>query len=325
MVLLLIVGPLLLPEYRDPKAGRLDILSAALSLGAVLAMIYGLKRIAEHGPGWPAAVAIIAGAVLGIVFVRRQQQLSDPLIDTRLFQSAAFSGSLALYMIATLIAFGAYIFLAQHLQLVLGLSPFKAGLATIPSMLAFVAGSLLVPLIVRRVRPASVIVAGLVLAAAGFVVLSYAAESAGLGALIAGSLIYSLGISPVVILATDFIVGSAPVEKAGAASAISETSSELGGALGIAILGSIGIAVYRSAMGDAVLTGLLPAAAEAARATLGGAVAVAEQLPDQLRGQVLGTARAAFASAFQLTAFISAALALLLVPVARMLNPRKGP
>ena len=322
MVLLLVVGPRLLPEFRDPKAGRLDILSAALSLGAVLAVIYGLKRIAEDGLGWPAAAAIIAGAVLGIVFVRRQQRLSDPLIDIRLFQSAAFSGSLALYMIATLVAFGAYIFIAQHLQLVLGLSPLQAGLATIPSMLAFVAGSLLVPLIVRRVRPASVIVAGLVLAAAGFVVLSYAADSAGLGALIAGSLMYSLGISPVVILATDFIVGSAPVEKAGAASAISETSSELGGALGIAILGSIGIAVYRSAMGDAVLTGLSPAAAEAARATLGGAVAVAEQLPEQLRGQFLGTARAAFASAFQLTAFISAALALVLVPVAAILLRR---
>jgi DHA2 family multidrug resistance protein-like MFS transporter len=96
------------------------------------------------------------------------------------------------------------------------------------------------------------------------------------------------------------------------------------GALGIAILGSIGIAVYRSAMGDAALTGLSPASAEAARATLGGAVAVAEQLPEQLRAQLLGTARAAFASAFQLTAFISAALALVLVPVAAILLGRAG-
>ncbi|HYU27926.1 MAG TPA: MFS transporter, partial [Gemmatimonadales bacterium] len=255
-------------------------------------------------------------------FVRRQRRLADPLIDMRLFQSTGFSASLVLYMVATLVAFGAYVFMAQHLQLVLGLSPFQAGLATVPSMLGFVLGSMLVPLIVRRVQPVSVMVAGLLLAAVGYAVLAYAAGSAGLGALIAGSVIYSVGLSPVVVLATDLIVGSAPVEKAGAASAISETSSELGGALGIAILGSIGIAVYRSAMGDGLPTGLTPEAAEAARATLGGAVAVAERVPEQLRSELLRTARAAFASAFQLTAFISAALALALIPVTGLLRGR---
>jgi DHA2 family multidrug resistance protein-like MFS transporter len=319
MVVLLIVGPLLLPEFADPNAGRLDLVSAALSLGAVLAVIYGLKRVAESGAGWLAAAVIVAGLVLGAAFVRRQQHLADPLIDIRLFRSPAFSASLALYMIATLVAFGAYVFIAQHLQLVLGLQPFQAGLATIPSMLAFVAGSLVVPQIVRRVRPASAMAVGLVLAAVGFGVLTQAAGSTGLGTLIAGSVIYSLGISPVVILATDLIVGSAPVEKAGAASAISETSSELGGALGIAILGSVGIAIYRSVMADGVPAGVSPEAAEAARATLGGAVAVAEQLPDQLRSELLGTARAAFARAFQLTAAISALLALMLAPVAGVL------
>ncbi|HYU07982.1 MAG TPA: MFS transporter [Gemmatimonadales bacterium] len=315
MVLLLVVGPLLLPEFRDPNAGRLDLPSAALSLGAVLAVIYGLKRIAEHGVGWPAVAVILAGFALGVVFVRRQRRLADPLIDVRLFQSPGFGASLVLYMVATLVAFGAYVFIAQHLQLVLGLSPFQAGLATVPSMLGFVSGSMLVPLIVRRVQPASVMVAGLLLAAAGYGVLAYAAGSAGLGALIAGSVIYSVGLSPVVILATDLIVGSAPVEKAGAASAISETSSELGGALGIAMLGSIGIAVYRSAMGDGVPAGLTPEAAEAARATLGGAVAVA-------KGELLVTARAAFARAFQLVAVISAVLVLGLTPVAGFLLGR---
>src|SRR6266566_4063508 len=315
MVLLLVVGPLLLPEFRDPNAGRLDLPSAALSLGAVLAVIYGLKRVAEHGMGWPAVAVILAGFALGVVFVRRQRRLADPLIDIRLFQSTGFSASLVLYMVATLVAFGAYVFIAQHLQLVLGLSPFQAGLATVPSMLGFVLGSMLVPLIVRRVQPASVMVAGLLLAAAGYGVLAYGAGSAGLGALIAGSVIYSVGLSPVVILATDLIVGSAPVEKAGAASAISETSSELGGALGIAILGSIGIAVYRMAMRAAVPTGLTPEAAEAARATLGGAVAVA-------KGELLVTARAAFARAFQLVAVISAVLVLGLTPVAGFLLGR---
>jgi DHA2 family multidrug resistance protein-like MFS transporter len=119
-----------------------------------------------------------------------------------------------------------------------------------------------------------------------------------------------VGISPVVILATDLIVGSAPVERAGAASAISETSSELGGALGIAIFGSIGTAIYRMAMWDAVPQGLPPEALEAARSTLGGAVSVAGQLPPQLGGELLGSAREALMRAFQLTAAISAVVSL---------------
>ncbi len=326
MVLLLVAGPRLLPEFRDPNAGRLDLLSAALSLGAVLAVIYGLKRVAEHGPELAAAAVIPAGLVLGVIFVRRQKTLADPLIDIRLFRAPAFTASLVLYMLGTLVAFGAYIYIAQHLQLVLGLTPFRAGLATVPSMLAFVAGSMIVPQVVRRVAPATAMAAGLVLAAAGFGVLTLAASSTGLGALIAGSVIYSLGISPVVILATDLIVGSAPLEKAGAASAISETSSELGGALGIAILGSIGVAVYRSVMADGVPAGLSPDAASAVRATLGGAVAIAQGLPDPLRGELLGVSRGAFARAFQIAAVISAVLSLLLAPVAAVVlrRPRRG-
>jgi MFS transporter, DHA2 family, multidrug resistance protein len=135
--------------------------------------------------------------------------------------------------------------------------------------------------------------------------------------------IYSIGISPVVILATDLIVGTAPVEKAGAASAISETSSELGGALGIAILGSIGIAVYRTAMVDGVPPGLSPEAAGAARATLGGAVSIAETLVDPARSELLRVARGAFTRAFQLAAVISALIAVLLVPIAARL-PRRA-
>jgi DHA2 family multidrug resistance protein-like MFS transporter len=139
-------------------------------------------------------------------------------------------------------------------------------------------------------------------------VLTQVGRDSGLTVLIIGSIIYSLGLSPVVILATDLIVGSAPVERAGAASAISETSSELGGALGIAIFGSIGTAIYRLAMWDAVPDGLPAEAMEAARSTLGGAVAVAGQLP--LSAQLLAAARAAFIRAFELTAAISAVVSL---------------
>ena len=321
MVLLLVVGPMLLPEFRDPDAGRLDLASAGLSLAAVLLMIYGLKRIAEAGPGRGPAVSILIGLTLGILFLRRQRTLADPLIDLRLFRAPAFSASLAAYMLACFVAFGAYVFIAQYLQLVLGLSPLQAGLWTVPSMLAFVAGSMLVPPIARRFRPAHVVAGGLLLAAAGFGVLALVDAASGLALLVIGSIVYSLGVSPVIVLATDLVVGSAPVERAGSASAISETSSELGGALGIAILGSIGTAVYRRAMADAVPAGVPPEAAEAARATLGGALAVAAGLPAQLGAGLLGSAREAFTQGLQLTAVICAAVVLATaIPAALLLR-----
>jgi DHA2 family multidrug resistance protein-like MFS transporter len=309
MLLLLVLGPVLLPEFRDPKAGRLDILSAALSLAAVLLMIYGLKRAAEDGLGWIPAVSIVAGIAVGFLFVRRQHRLADPFIDLELFRSWAFSTSLAAYTLATFVAFGIYVFIAQYLQLVLGLSPLQAGLWTIPSMAAFIVGSGVVPVIARRVRPAYAMGGGLVLAAIGFAVLTQVGRDSSLMVLVTGSVIYSLGSSPVVILATDLIVGSAPVERAGAASAISETSSEFGGALGIAILGSIGTAVYRGTMADAIPAAVPTQVAEAMRSTLGGALAEAGRLPDTLRDGLLGTARQAFVESMQLAALVSAAIA----------------
>ncbi|HET7469783.1 MAG TPA: MFS transporter [Gemmatimonadales bacterium] len=308
MLLLLVLGPLLLPEYRDLEAGRLDVLSALESLGAVLLVIFGLKHMAEQGPGWAGVAAIAGGLALGTAFVRRQRALSDPLIDLELFRAPAFSVSLATYALATFVAFTMYVYLAQYLQLVLGLSPLKAGLATVPMMLAFIAGSAVVPRMARRVRPAYAMASGLVLTAAGFAVLA-GVEVLGLPGLIAGSVIYSIGLTPVVILATDLIVGSAPVERAGAASAISETGSELGGALGIALLGSLATAVYRGMMAGWMPPGVPTDLGAAARATLGGAVHVAQRLGTEQGAQLVTMARAAFTQAFEVTALVCAALA----------------
>jgi DHA2 family multidrug resistance protein-like MFS transporter len=244
MALLLAVGPVLLPEYRDPAAGLPDLMSAALSLAAVLPVIYGIKRMAESGPAWLPAAAVAAGLMVGVAFVRRQRALADPLIDLRLFRSPRFSAPLVVYTFATFVAFGAYLFIAQYLQLVLGLSPLRAGVAMVPFFLGFIAGSMLAPPMARRIRPAFVMAGGLVLAAIGFGLLSRIDGSSGLALVVVGCVAYSLGLAPAFTLTTDLIVGSAPPERAGVASAMSETGSELGGALGIAVLGSIGTAMY---------------------------------------------------------------------------------
>jgi MFS transporter, DHA2 family, multidrug resistance protein len=322
MVLLLVLGPVLLPEFRDPGAGRLDVVSAALALAAVLAVIYGLKRIAEDGLGWPPAVSILAGLAIGVMFVRRQRTLADPLIDLRLFRIPAFSASLATNTLTLFVAYGVFLFIAQYLQLVLGLSQLEAGLWTAPSSGGFIAGSMLAPVIVRWVRPAFAMGAGLALAAVGLGMLAQVDGTSGLALLVTGSVVLAVGIAAPVTLATDLIVGTAPPERAGSASGISETSSEFGGALGIAVLGSIGTAVYRSQVSDGVPAGVPPEEAEAARDTLGGALAAGDQLGEPLAVELLDAAREAFTQGLQIVAVTSAVVLTVLAVVAALVLRR---
>ena len=310
MVLLVIVGPVLLPEFRDPNAGRLDLISAALSLAAVLLITWGLKQIAQDGVRWMPALSIAAGLAVGFVFVRRQLTMSSPLIDLRLFKSRAFSAALAINTLDFFIGFGIILFVAQYLQLVLGLSPLQAGLWMVPWAGGFIVGSMLTPLFARWARPAFVMAAGLAFATIGFGLLTQIRAGSGLAVLVTGSVVFSLGLAPMTTLATDLMVSAAPPERAGAAAAISETSSEFGGALGIAVLGSLGTAVYRGQMADKVMASVPLEAANAARSTLGGAVAVAGHLPDQVGAALLSASRDAYALSFEITAAVSAVITL---------------
>ncbi len=307
MAVLLVLGPLLLPEFRDPQAGRLDLVSAALSVVAVLAVIYGLTQLARGGLGWPPALSMVAGVAAGVVFVRRQHRLADPLLDLRLFRSAAFSAALTTNLLSFFVGFGSLLFITQYLQLVLGLSPLAAGLWMLPSSAGFILGSMLTPVLARRIRPAFVIAAGLSLGAVGLGLFTLLGSASGLGILVTGSVVFSLALAPVDTLATDLAVGAAPPKQAGAASALSETSAEFGGALGIAILGVIGSSIYRSQLTGTTSPGILPATAAAARDTLGGAVAVAGRLPGRLGEVPLQAARQAFTQGLHVVFAISAA------------------
>jgi MFS transporter, DHA2 family, multidrug resistance protein len=253
MVLLLILGPLLLPEYRDPNAGRIDLPSATLSLVAVLALIFGLKEAAQSGVSWVATLTILFGLALGSLFVRRQCALADPLIDLSMFRVPAFSAALAIYMLGTFVAFGVFVFMTQYLQLVFGMTPFVAGLWTVPFALGFVLGSMIAPRLVRSLRPADVMAGGLALAALGFLVMTQTGRSAGPGILVAGMVLQSIGLAPVFTLTNDLVMSSAPPERAGAASGISESASELGGALGIALFGALATAMFGNAFSPEVL------------------------------------------------------------------------
>ncbi|HZH03763.1 MAG TPA: MFS transporter [Myxococcaceae bacterium] len=325
MALLLVTGPVLLPEYRDATARPLDGWSAVLSLLAVLSVIFGVKQVAQEGLNALGLVTLAAGVGMGIAFARRQRRLADPLIDLELFREPAFGASLGTYLLGTMVAFGSFVFVGQYLQLVLGLSPLQAGLRTLPWSLGFILSSMLVPPLARHIRPAYLMAAGLLVAAVGFGMLSQL-HALSLWGLVASMLLTSVGLAPVFTLATDLIVGAAPPARAGAASAISETSSELGGALGIAILGSIGTALYRGSMRSVLVVGATSEAQAAALDTLGGATAAAEGLPEVAGRELLQAARTAFAHATEWTLILCTAIALataaLTVFTLRRVQPR---
>ena len=246
---------------------------------------------------------------LGVVFLQRQRKLEYPLIDLRLFRRHTFNTALVTLLLGVFVTFGVFLFLSQYLQLILGLSPLEAGMWMLPWALAFVVGSTLTPRIVRRIQPILIIAGGLAVTAVGFGLLIQIDESTSFLYLSTGLVISSLGIAPVFTLTTDLVVGSAPPERAGAASAISETTGELGGALGIAVLGSIGTSIYRTELARAIPAGIPPDAQQAAIESLGGAKSLVEYLPNGLGSVLFDLALGSFMQGLQFTVIISTAVA----------------
>lgn len=301
MVMLLVLGPILLPEFRDDNAGRLDIASAALSVAAVLLAIFGLKKVAESGMSAEALVAVAAGVALAVVFVIRQKRLADPLVDLTLFRQPAFGAALSVNIFGFFAAFGSFLLIAQYLQLVLGLSPLAAGLWSVPSAAAFIVGSTVTPMLAERLKPAYVMAAGLLVATLSFLALTGLFAPVSLPVLVAAGSLLSLGLAPVFTLTTDVILSIAPPSKAGTASGLSETSSEFGGALGIAVLGSVATVVYHGWMqGSELPAGMLAAAGDTAAAAL----AYAKELPEPGQTQLGDVAKAAFAQSFHAAAWV---------------------
>jgi DHA2 family multidrug resistance protein-like MFS transporter len=290
--LLLVLGPMLLPESRDRTPGRFDLLGALTSLAAILLFVYGLKKLAASGLHVLPFVAMAAAVVLGLVFLMRQRRIAHPLLDLSLFRVPRVSVALTSNALSYFVLYGTQLAIAQYLQVVLGLPPLHAGLWMLPSVLAFLGSSLLAPSAARLLRPGRAIFAGLVVMVVGFAVLSMA----GLGGVVAGTVIFSIGLAPVYILSTELVVSSVRSSRAGMAAAVTETGSELGGALGIAILGSVGVAAFRhgSGLGGGV--------------TLTDAVGEMAALPGRAGAELLERVSGAYGSAFTLMSLVAAGM-----------------
>jgi DHA2 family multidrug resistance protein-like MFS transporter len=246
MAATLVLGPFLLPESRNASASRVDLRSVALSLATTLPFVYGLKELASSGWHPVPVAAVAAGIAAGVVFVRRQGALRDPLLDLRLFRGRALTVTLGAMLMYSMLSGGTMTFLAQHFQLVNGLSPLGAGLAMVPGMASSIVSFQLAAPLGRRIRPAFLFSGGLAVSVAGLVVIS---QSAGTAALAAGFAIASFGTGPLVSLGTSLVIGAVPPQQAGAAAGLAQTGNECGLPLGVALLGSAGILAYRSYLG----------------------------------------------------------------------------
>jgi MFS transporter, DHA2 family, multidrug resistance protein len=333
MVLLLITGPALLPHSRDqvypagdPGTSRIDLVSVAVSLAAILPVVYALKEIARDGLSPVRLAVMAAGLVFGLLFIRRQRRLPFPLLDLRLLADRAFPVALAILLLGTLAIGGIGLLFSQYLQLVQGLSPLQTGLWFIPNAVALIVGAQLAAVTASRIGPAYPVAAGLVISAAGFLLLSQVASGTALVIAVSGLAATSLGIAPILVLGTDLVLGSAPPHMARSAASLSETSSELGIASGVAVLGSVATAVYQ---GRVSVPSEVPAqAAGAAGETLVGATAAAAELPDQVAAAVLGAARDAFTTSLNVAAAVNVPVLLLLaigaVVLLRRIRPEAG-
>jgi MFS transporter, DHA2 family, multidrug resistance protein len=309
MMLLLAVGPAVLPEYRNPAPGRLDPASAGLSLAAVLLVVYGLKQLAIGGSwgSWGSAGplgSIAAGAALSAVFVRRQFRLSVPLLNLRLLRSRPVAAVLAALLGAGVALAGTGLLVTQYLQSVLGYSPLESAVLFTPMGLGIAAGTMTAPALARRVAPATAIAGGLSVSVLGGLLLTLAGPGGGRPVVMVGIGVLALGAGPLFALGTGLVIGAVPPARAGSAASMSETANYLGGSLGLALIGAMGAAVYRGHMAHAGAAG----AAGAAGQTLAGAVAASTRLPAGRAAGLLDAARAAFTSGLHVTGIAAAAI-----------------
>ncbi|MER5771154.1 MFS transporter [Streptomyces sp. NPDC001985] len=296
VVVTIIAGVWLLPEFKDAGHGPLDYLGSVLSVVGIVALAWGIKHVAKGSPA-PLDLAVLAAGVLVLaLFARRQLTLRDPLLDVRLFRNRTFTAA-ALVILMAMLAIGAALFLVSlWLQYVHGYSPSQAGLRTLPAALAMLVGALLAPWVMERIGVRSIMALGLSGVVAGFLVLALSPEPTTYGYVAAVLVLLGLGDGMAITTASSVLVSTVPAERAGQAGAVSETNYELGVGLGVALLGSIHGAVYARHMAGQPTQ---------ARESIGGAYELATREGGGAGEAVLAAGRAAFDSALTTTAFVS--------------------
>jgi EmrB/QacA subfamily drug resistance transporter len=326
VIVALIGAALLIPESHDQHAPAPDVLGALLSTSGLVALLYGIIE----GPslGWTqprTAAAFTAGAVLLIAFAAWERHTDHPLLDVRFFTNPRFTAASIAITLLFFAMYGTVFFVSQYLQFVLGLSPLASGVRLLPVAGVLMVAAPLSAMLVARAGTKVVVAGGLVLVSVALLIFSRATATSGYWLIAAVLVVFGLGMGLAMAPATDSIMGSLPPERAGVGSAVNDTTREIGGALGVAIMGSLAASAYTRRMGTiphfAALAHQSSQAAAAVRSSVGGAASVAGSLPKAVAAPLTAAANDAFAHALDTTVLIAAIIALVGAVIAGIFLP----
>lgn len=307
IVVFLALTYVFLPESKDPRPGRIDVPSIALSMTAMLPIVFGIKQFAEHGASDLALTAFGVGIMSAVVFVRRQHRLASPLLDMSLFANRMFSGAIVSNLLSLMGFAGFVFFAAQFLQLVVGLSPLNAAMALLPGLVITVLAGFAAVRLVRTFAAHKLISASFVLSAIGYAIATFAGTP-GVWSITIAFAVLGAGIGLAETLTNDIMLTNVEPHKAGAAAAISETAYEIGAVLGTAVLGSILTATYRANV--SVPEQARWGSGQTQFETLGGTLDAAAMYPNALGTDLIHSAQAAFDLGIQRSSAAAIVLAL---------------
>lgn len=327
VVIALLLGAVLLPESRDPNSGSLDYLGLALSTGGVGLIVWAIIEAPQRG--WLSAgivAALVVGAALLTVFVFVERRLLHPMLDVRLFKNARFTAASLSVTTAFFALFGFIFLITQFLQLVQGYTPLQAGIRTLPFAVATGVTSPLAIVLMQRFGSKAIVTLGLLVMAAGFVMAAtVGVDTPYLGIVVLSMVTIAAGLGLATSPATESIMGALPPEQAGAGAAVNDTTRELGGTLGVAVVGSVFLSVYGSQVGDAYRSLGLPQRFESIVAeSMGGGLRVAERLPSGQGAQLAAVVRSAFIDGLSRGSLVAAAVVAVGAVVAWLFLPARA-
>jgi EmrB/QacA subfamily drug resistance transporter len=312
VIVAIVAGQMVLPKSKDLSAPRLDPVGAVLSIVGLVGVLWAI--IEAPARGWSDG-AVIVGLLVGLAvlgaFIGWELHTDHPMLDVRFFENRRFSAANAAITMVFFAMFGSMFLMTQYLQLVLGFSALEAGVKMLPMAFVMLIVAPMAPRISERIGTKIVVGVGLAVVSAAALFLSFVPVHNGYTHVLIGMSCLSLGMGLMMAPATESVMGALPPSKAGVGSAMNDTTRQMGGALGVAVIGSVFSTVYRSSVTSRLAPMQLPSqAVAAAKDSVGGALQAAGQLPEAVRGAFVSAAQTQFVHAFGIALRVSAAIVL---------------
>jgi predicted MFS family arabinose efflux permease len=318
---------LIMPTSKDPTAPKLDLVGAVLSIGGLVSLVYAFIEAPSNG--WSDSIIIGSlgvAAVLLVGFFLWERHSSHPMLPLTFFKNPRFTTASATISILFFTMFGVIFLLTQYFQFVLGYSPLQAGVRLLPLALTMMVVAPLSARIVERVGTKVVVATGMFLVAVAVLSLAQLDVTTGYGNIFWRLMLMALGMGLTMAPATESIMGSLPVARAGVGSAVNDTTRQVGGALGVAIIGSVLASTYGTKVGDAVARQPLPGGvASEVKNSLGFALETASRIGGPAGQSLASTAKSAFVNGMQQGFLVAAAIALVGAIVALVWLPARAP